>query len=284
VAPLAPSIKPQSVMLAFLGAYVLDNGIAVYSGSIVDVLERVGVHEQATRSTLSRMANRGLLARHRRGRRVYLGLTDRSTEILRDGQERALRQPVDRPWDGRWTLFGFSLPDDWRRQRRDLRARLSWAGFGRLQSGLWIAPSHVDVDELLRDLALHEHVIVFSARPSPPTDIDELIRDAYDLDAIAQAYHAFIDRWERLGRRAGGDALGAHLLLQAEWLALMRMDPRLPLRHLPPDWPATRAEALFHRLLDEGAPAAARLADAILDVVLAAPPPAPRGGQATAAR
>jgi phenylacetic acid degradation operon negative regulatory protein len=277
VAPHAPAIKPQSVMLAFLGSYVLDRGIAVSAGSIVDVLGRVGVHEQATRSTLSRMANRGLLERHRRGRRVYFGLTDRSTEILRDGQRRALRQPVDRPWDGRWTLFGFSLPDDWRRERRDLRSRLLWAGFGRLQSGLWIAPAHVDVDEVLGDLALHEHVIVFTARPSPPTDIAELIRDAYDLDAIAHRYEAFIGRWTPPSPEPAADVLATHLLLQAEWLALVRVDPRLPLRHLPSDWPAARAEALFHRLLAERAPGAGRLAADILEVVPSAPPQAARG-------
>lgn len=39
--------------------------------------------------------------------------------------------------------------------------RLLWAGFGRLQAGLWIAPSAVDVTPLIDDLGTAAHVKVF---------------------------------------------------------------------------------------------------------------------------
>lgn len=56
----SPQLRPQSLMLAFFGNHVLDAGaLGVYSGSIIDVLGRVGVGEQAVRSTLTRMVNRG---------------------------------------------------------------------------------------------------------------------------------------------------------------------------------------------------------------------------------
>lgn len=260
------SLRPQSVMLVLTGAYLLDNNLAVYSGSVIDVFGRLGVQEQATRSTLSRMAKRGILERHRRGRRVYFGVTARSSQILRDGLARSFA-PVEREWDGRWTLFGFSLPDEWRSQRHALRSRLLWAGFGRLQNGLWIAPSEVDVEGLLAGLGLHEHIIVFTSRPSPPTDITVLIRDAYDLERLRTLYERFIQRWEPWPDVEPKDRLAAHLLLQTDWLRLVRLDPRLPLRHLPRDWPAVRAEQLFKRLYREGGPVARALAAEVLDVI-----------------
>ena len=253
-------------MLVLTGAYLLDNDLAVYSGSVIDVFGRLGVHEQATRSMLSRMAKRGLLERHRRGRRVYFGVTARTSQILREGLERSFA-PVEREWDERWTLFGFSLPDAWRSERHALRSRLLWAGFGRLQNGLWIAPSEVDVEGLLGGLGLREHIIVFTSRPSPPTDIDVLIRDAYDLERVRTLYEQFIERWEPWPDVEPKDRLAAHLLLQTHWLQLVRVDPRLPLPHLPRDWPAVRAEELFKRLSRENAPVARALAAEVLDVI-----------------
>ncbi|WP_435604338.1 hypothetical protein [Streptomyces sp. bgisy130] len=62
-----PALRPQSITPALLGDYVLGRDVVVFSGSYIEALGRVGVSEQATRSTLTRMVNRGL---HQRCRRV----------------------------------------------------------------------------------------------------------------------------------------------------------------------------------------------------------------------
>src|SRR3712207_2435099 len=99
--------RPQSLLLTFFGGYVLGRGVAVSTGSVLEVLGRVGVSEHAVRSTLSRMARRDLLRRVRHGRQVYLGLTPRSREILRGGGIRIWRTgAVNTPWDGRRTQIG----------------------------------------------------------------------------------------------------------------------------------------------------------------------------------
>src|SRR5688572_20657574 len=64
-----PEVRPQTLLLTFLGKAVLGRHIAVFSGTYLAVMDRLGVSEQAVRSTLSRMVTRGLLARHRRGRK-----------------------------------------------------------------------------------------------------------------------------------------------------------------------------------------------------------------------
>lgn len=135
-----PWVRPQALLLTFCGAH-MPAGQAVYSGSLVKLLQRVGVGEHATRSTLARMCRRGLLVRHRVGKRVYFEVSARAATMLAEAAERVWREgAVNRGWDGNWTLLGFSLPESRRADRHLLRSRLTWAGFGLLQHGLWISP------------------------------------------------------------------------------------------------------------------------------------------------
>jgi phenylacetic acid degradation operon negative regulatory protein len=262
--------RPQALLLAFLGGHVFDRGIHVATTSVLDVLGRAGVSEHATRSMLSRMARRGLLHRTRHGRNVYIGLTDRSRAILRDGAERIWQSgAVNRHWDGTWTLLGFSMPESWQRQRHALRSRLVWAGFGSLQSGLWIAASTIDVTPLLDGLGAEKHVKVFQARALPPTEIAEIVREAWDLDRLAGRYRAFLARWDDPGHIAAlpPDSLARDLLLESDWLETVRADPRLPSPHLPTGWPAEPAQDLFHTLSAELKPEARTIATDVLDTI-----------------
>ncbi|WP_372500257.1 PaaX family transcriptional regulator [Sphaerisporangium perillae] len=263
----APAARPQSLMFSFLGIYVLGRDVAVYSGSIIDVFARLGVSEEAVRSTLARMVKRNLLARHRHGRKMYFGLTGHAAEVLEDGRRRVWETgAVNRDWDGTWTLVGFSLPDSRRSTRHDLRSRLIWAGFGLLQSGLWIAPGTMDVAAILAPLDLGDHVTVLTARSAKPTESADLVRKAFDTEEIAQRYRAFLGRWATPGSPPSApDDLARQLLLHTDWLQLVRRDPHLPAEHLPEDWPAIRAELVFHTLAREYEPRANTLATTVLD-------------------
>ncbi|GIJ72417.1 PaaX family transcriptional regulator [Virgisporangium ochraceum] len=262
-------VRPQTLLLTLLGSTALDRDLAIFSGTFVTVMGNLGVSEHATRSTLARMVGRGLLVRHRRGRRVYLGLTPRAAAVLREGEERMWRWgAVNRDTSGHWTLLGFSLPESRRDERHLLRSRLRWAGFGMLRSGLWIAPGAVDVTPLLSDPQLRDHVLAFRAEPVEPVDADRMVRDAYDLPTIAARYHDFLRRWDT--RRPLPDAtddLTRHLLLLSDWLLLLRDDPRIPLHNLPPDWPAVAAQEVFHRTHGRLQPRARRVAERAVDSI-----------------
>ncbi|MEU9914177.1 PaaX family transcriptional regulator C-terminal domain-containing protein [Streptomyces sp. NPDC051001] len=264
------SLRPQSLMLTFLGDQVLGRDVCVYSGSVIDVFARAGIGEQATRSTLTRMVNRGLLRRQREGRRMYFGLTEHSEAVLRDGERRIWQTgAVNRQWDGTWTLLGFSLPESWQRQRHDLRSKLTWSGFGPLFSGLWIAPGEVDVAELVADLGLSAHVKVFRAHADTGMDIGAMIEETWELAELAERYEQFVRRWQPWETRApeADEALAQRLLLQAEWLRVIRRDPRLPVKHLPDDWPAEQAEKTFRAVHERLTPPARDASERLLDLV-----------------
>jgi phenylacetic acid degradation operon negative regulatory protein len=257
-------------MLTFFAVHVLDTARAVSSGSVIDVFGRISITEDAVRTTLTRMVNRGLLERHRRGRRMYFGLTARASAVLEDGRDRVWRTgAVNRDWDGSWTIVGFSLPEDWRRERHDLRSRLVWGGFGPLQNGMWTAPGRVDVAGLVAGLGLESCLKVFHAQTAKPTEAAAVVEAAFDLPGIAGRYRAFRSRWQQAEPAAGEavDDLGRELLLHTDWLGLVRQDPHLPAEHLPGDWPAAAAEALFHELAARYAGPARQIAAGILDTV-----------------
>jgi phenylacetic acid degradation operon negative regulatory protein len=244
-----PAVRPQLLVLLLFGEHIFGRGTVLFSGTVIDILGRLGFSHHATRSTLTRMVGRGLLHRQRSGRRMYFGLTPQAIAILADGQRRIwATDVVDDAWDGTWTLLCFSLPESWQRERHGLRSQLAWAGFGPMQGGLWIAPGRVEVRHIVGGLGLDAHVRVFRARADELTDVDQIVADAYDLDALAARYRDFVRRWDTGTGLPGADPLAARLILLGDWLHAIERDPRLPAQHLPAGWPAGPAQRTFREL------------------------------------
>jgi phenylacetic acid degradation operon negative regulatory protein len=256
--------RPESLLLALFGAHLHGRDLAVGLGSVIEVLDGLGVSEHATRATLKRMTQRGLLHTVRRGRRAYTSLTPYAETVLQLGTVRLEADVVNRDWDGHWTLLAFSVPESRRQDRHALRVQLSWAGFGLLQNGLWIAPSPGDAAHALAELGLLDYVRMFRAETVTPADPRALAAEVWDLSGLAVRYRGFVDRWED-GAREGLDDLSCQVLVEAEWLLLIREDPRLPLALLPDDWPAVRAEELFRSLRHELTGPARDLAATLLE-------------------
>jgi phenylacetic acid degradation operon negative regulatory protein len=259
-------LRPQSVVFALLAEHVLDRPVAVFSGSFIEVLRRLGITEHATRSTLLRMARRGLLGGKRRGRKMYFAMTPRCRAILEDGRRRIWEiGAVNEAQADRWTLLTFSMPEAWRRKRYDLRSRLTWAGFGPLQNGAWLAPAEVDVAPIVAELGLDAHVRAFRIQPIVPTDAAAVIRETFDLDALAERYRSFTAAWS--GADPAADALVITLRLSTQWLRIIREDPRVPLHLLPADWPAIEAQQLFRALHGAQRAASIALANELLETL-----------------
>ncbi|MHA4817356.1 PaaX family transcriptional regulator [Streptomyces aculeolatus] len=243
-------VRPQTLLLALFGDQVLGRGVAVSAGSIIAVLNRLEVGEHATRATVARMARRGLLRPIRRGRQVFFGLAPRGVTVLRDGLRKLEAEIVDREWDGRWTLLAFSVPETRRADRHALRTRLGWAGFAPLRSGLWVSPGTTDISQVLSELDLLDHASVFRGEAAMWSDPARIAREAWDLRALATSYRGFLDRWSG-GAFGELDALSRRTRMTAEWLLLIRQDPRLPPALLPPEWPGVRAQEMFRTLQAE---------------------------------
>jgi len=251
---------PKQLLLALFGELVLDRDAEpVRTGVVIAALERTGIAAPTTRRALDGLTQSGFLARERRGREVLLRLTRVGGDVLR---EAAMRVRGPRPFDPNgtgWTLVTFSIPEDQRRVRHRLRSSLTWEGFAPLRDGLWLAPGEVDLDASLGPMRAElpqGAVTAFHARALESFPIGDSVHAAWDLDAIRRAHEAFISEWSAADAAGEAGPLAALVLLVADWLALLRADPRLPREYLGPSWPAQRSTELYHRLraaLSEGA-------------------------------
>jgi phenylacetic acid degradation operon negative regulatory protein len=255
----APVHRPQSLLLGFLGSVVLDDELPpLPSVVLLDLLADLGVTEAAGRATLKRMTQRGLLHRGQVGRTAEYSLTSLAERVLRQADERVSSPaPFTHP-SGEWTLLSYSVPESRRDLRHKVRSRLTWAGFGGLRDGLWIAPGTVDVAAVLAPDDLSEAAELadaFAARPLPGTDVDRLVRRAWDVDGLRSAHLRFVADWSAPPRVTG--SLAQRTLLAADWLALLRADPGLPAGQLGPDHPAAASAAVYQRVATALQPAAA---------------------------
>jgi DNA-binding transcriptional regulator PaaX len=262
----------QDLLLNFFGAYVLvpaeEDPAAepdVPTAAAIAICQGAGIGESAVRATLNRMVARDLLCRRRTGRTTAYRLTGRSRRVLREGERRVNRVGAVRDdVETRWVLLGFNMPTAAQRERHVLRSRLTWAGFGLLQNGLWIAPAPVDLSVFLEDAEIAPFLRIFSADAHPATDLAALAPSIWNLDALDNAYRSFIRRWEGGPGDDWADPLTQVLVLNHHWLELVRRDPVLPRWCLPADWPAERAQAVFRRALSPISAGAARMATRLL--------------------
>lgn len=251
---------PKQLLLAFLGEFVVDAGVGpIRASALIEVLEGAGVAAPATRATLDRLEQTGLVARQRKGREILFSLTEAGGALLREASSRVRGPHPFDPQGTGWTLVTFSIPEDQRTLRHRLRLTLAWEGFASIRDGLWFAPGAVDLAaslEPLRDDLPSDSIVAFHARELPDFPIAEAVRSAWDIDAIRRAHLDFIDTWTGQAVPDAG-ALSVRTALVADWLSLLRADPRLPRELMGDEWPAARSAAIYHDVRDSLAEASA---------------------------
>ena len=78
----------RSLLLTLLGKFVLPQRDPVWTATLVDVLDNLGVEEKFARQALARTANDGWLVSERVGRSVRWSLTSAGRRLLSEGAER----------------------------------------------------------------------------------------------------------------------------------------------------------------------------------------------------
>ncbi len=242
--------QARQLLLALLGEFVLDRVSGpVRAGVLLEVLEGAGVAAPAARATLDRMVRTGFLDRIRLGREIAFSLTSDAEEVLREAADRVhAPRPFDPVGTG-WTLVTFSVSEDQRNLRHRLRATLSWEGFAPLRDGLWLAPGEVDLVRALgplREDLPGQAVTAFRARDLEAFPVSASVREAWDIDAIRGEHESFLEEWS--GRQTDehrSSRMSALTELVADWLSLLRADPRLPQEFLEPAWPADRSLEVY---------------------------------------
>lgn len=251
-------LRPQSAMLTLYGDYLLKRGGEIGIGSLIRLLNNLGLSQQAVRSAVSRMCRAGLLKVRHVGRKSYYSLTESGYSLLTKGAERIFERK-NTNWKGSWNIVTYSIPEQKRQARDRLRLELNWMGYGALSEATWISPYDLtrEVEDLVDRLQIKDCVQIFQARNQGFTDPKKIVSLGWDLSRIHDRYANFIAEYQpkledHLKRLEAGETIESsecfveRFGLIHEYRKLPFFDPDLPKELLPEDWLRPRAAALFH--------------------------------------
>lgn len=132
---------PQELAAVLIADYTFPARAWLPSAAIVTLLGEFGVAEGAARTTISRLARRGVLEGRRHGRHSSYRLTEEAATDLRNGGSSitAFTTRSD-SWDGYWTLIAVSVQEEHSTRRRALRTALRWHECAPLYDAVWVSP------------------------------------------------------------------------------------------------------------------------------------------------
>jgi phenylacetic acid degradation operon negative regulatory protein len=269
-------LRARSLIITLFGDAVAPHGGRLWMGSLIRMLALFDVNEGMARTAVLRLTREHWLQSEAVGKRSEYSLT----EAGRAEFEPAARHiwSVDPPkWDGRWRVV-VALPGRLSvSERRYLRVRLGWQGFGKLGDGVYMHPS-ASLEDALAGLAVKDAPLLrgklLALTGDPPSgagaDARVLVREAWDLDGLSREYARFVRRYAPLttavARRATpAQAFALRTLLIHEYRRLLLRDPELPDELLPANWQGREAHAVAAKIYRALAiPSEAYLADELV--------------------
>ncbi len=253
--PLHQEIKANSkfVLLVLFGEYIQERGGTIWLSDLLALLELLGVGEHTGRSTVNRMAREGWFTVTKDGRNSRLSLTEHGERIMQGGTLRVNETPPA-DWNGTWHMVTYSLPEQQRKQRNNLRKQLSWLGYGSLGPGFWISPNnqHAELKTALKTLEVEKAVHLFSGQYDGLLTPQEIVNLCWDLAELTTEYEAFNQFYEQdLAEFKNekepdpAESFVKRFMLTVRLFPILQKDPNLPLSMLPSNWPGTIGRQLF---------------------------------------
>ena len=249
--------KAKSLIVTVYGDAIAHHGGNAWLGSVIRLVDRLGLNERVVRTSMFRLAKEGWLVPQSSGRRSDYRLTELGRRRFDAAHDRIYRY-AQRPWDRSWTVVALGVATLDAEERETLRRDLGWLGFGQLGNGIML---HPDPDEtalhrLLADAS--SPILALRGQAAPWVTQDafaDVVRACWDIDRLGADYSHFLDAfrpvWQTLkGASEPDDELCfvvRTLLMHGYRRAILR-DPMLPDELMPHDWPGAAARALCRNL------------------------------------
>ncbi|HKV45788.1 MAG TPA: PaaX family transcriptional regulator C-terminal domain-containing protein, partial [bacterium] len=195
-------MRARSLLFTVYGDSIRPHGGEIGLGSLIRLMAPLGFSARAVRAAVSRTARQGWLLTRRVGRRAFYSLTPQGAWRVEEGVRRVYQSATE-PWDARWRLLTYAIPEGRRPARDRLRRELTWLGLGPLSRSTWITPRNLapQLSELVAAHGVADHVAIFEAASLGPPQDRALVARCWDLETIAGRYRAFIRATRR--RSAG---------------------------------------------------------------------------------
>ncbi|MFC0522714.1 phenylacetic acid degradation operon negative regulatory protein PaaX [Pontibacillus salicampi] len=249
-------MNTRSMIFTIYGDYIRHYGNQIWIGSLIRLLKEFGHNEQAVRAAVSRMSKQGWLEGEKQGNKSYYSLTSRGVKRIDEAGQRIFKLKPD-TWDGKWRMLLYSIPEEKRSLRDELRKELIWSGFGSLSSSLWISPNRLEdkVNRLIEKYDIEEYVDVFLSEYNGPHENERIVEKSWDLEEINNRYSEFIRHYSQRfiidkNKIHQGDMSDAQCFVERtklvhEYRKFLFVDPGLPEELLPSKWYGGHAASLF---------------------------------------
>ncbi len=254
-------MRARSLLVTVWGDTIRPLGGEIAMGSLIRLMVPLELSPRAVRAAVSRMVRHGWLRTRRDGRRAFCALTPSGEWRVEQGVRRVYRLRPD-PWDGKWRLLTYVIPEGRRADRDRLRRELAWLGLGPLSRSTWVTPHDLAplLQELVRSRGLRQEAALFEARHLGPAGLEPLVRRCWNLDAVAVRYRQFIAvvrpqagaLRRRVTHRSLSDAacFAEKIRLVHEYRKFLFVDPGLPDELLPHRWPGRDAARIFREIYE----------------------------------
>ncbi|MDQ0163008.1 phenylacetic acid degradation operon negative regulatory protein PaaX [Bacillus alveayuensis] len=246
----------QSMIFTLFGDYIRHYGNKIWIGSLIRLLKEFGHNEQAVRVAVSRMVKQGWLQSQKEGNKSYYFLTKRGVNRIDEAGRRIFKLSPHK-WDGKWRILMYTIPEEKRHIRDDLRKELLWSGFGNFSNGCWISPNDLEkeVKLLIEKYEIDPYVDFFVSEYLGPRDNHSIVERSWQLEEIEKKYDEFISTYGKHyiihesiineGKMTDAECFVERTKLVHEYRKFLFIDPGLPKELLPPLWSGNHAAHLF---------------------------------------
>ncbi|MCM3357193.1 phenylacetic acid degradation operon negative regulatory protein PaaX [Psychrobacillus sp. MER TA 171] len=248
----------QSMIFTVYGDYIRHYGNKIWIGSLIRLLKEFGHNEQSVRVAVSRMMKQGWLESEKQGNKSYYYLTNRGKVRMEEAANRIFKL-MPNEWDGKWRMLMYTIPEEKRQIRDELRKELLWSGFGSFSSGCWISPNNLEkeVKFLIDKYAIQEYVDFFVSENKGPKENKTLVEKSWPLKEIEARYKEFIATYSHQyivhqsmindNKMSSADCFVERTRLVHEYRKFLFIDPGLPKELLPDIWSGNHAALLFEQ-------------------------------------
>lgn len=264
----------QSMIFTIYGDYIRNYGSKIWIGSLIRLLKEFGHNEQGVRVAVSRMVKQGWIQSEKQGNKSYYFLTDRGVQRMDEAANRIYKMKPNE-WDGKWRILMYTIPEDKRQLRDDLRKELLWSGFGSFSSGCWISPNDLEkqINRLIEKYHIDEYVDFFISEYKGPKENHSLVEKSWHLEEIENKYEEFIEKYSKQfivhqsiisrGEMSDADCFVERTNLVHEYRKFLFIDPGLPKELLPSKWNGNHAALLFSQYYQVLAEPASRFFESV---------------------
>jgi phenylacetic acid degradation operon negative regulatory protein len=242
-----------SLLRTVIGLYLRRVGGWISIADLVHLMQRLDVPASATRTAVTRLKTKRLLVSETVNRAIGYRLNPEAVSMLSRG-DRRIFDARTMQIDDAWCLISFSLPEELRPLRHQLRRRLSWIGCGMVAPALWICPDFLseEIEQILEDLDVRDFATLFrTERPRTSGDLASAVSGWWDLEQLDSLHRGVIGQLRGLltgGRVTPADAFARYIRGVDAWRVIPYVDPGLPLELLPSNWPGAESTRLFEEL------------------------------------